>query len=75
MVSRSRTSGSHAVLVLVFVSHPKLSHGGGDQPREPASSPRARERDREAVQLRAAGLTFAAIGVQLGISDEAARKA
>lgn len=30
---------------------------------------RARERDCQAVELRAAGLTFAAIGAQLGVSD------
>jgi hypothetical protein len=36
---------------------------------------RARDRDRTALQLRATGLTFGAIGAQLGVSDEAARKA
>jgi hypothetical protein len=44
---------------------------GANRPRRV----RARERDRHAVELRAAGLTFAAIGLKLGVSDEAARKA
>jgi hypothetical protein len=44
---------------------------GANRPRRV----RARERDRHAIELRAAGLTFAAIGAQLGVSDEAARKA
>lgn len=49
----------------------EVSADGANRPRRL----RARERDRQAVELRAAGLTFAAIGVQLGVSDEAARKA
>ena len=49
----------------------EVGANGANRPRRL----RARERDRRAVELRAAGLTFAAIGVQLGVSDEAARKA
>jgi hypothetical protein len=44
---------------------------GANRPRRV----RARERDRRAVELRAAGLTFAAIGAELGVTGEAARQA
>lgn len=36
---------------------------------------RARLRDRRAIDLRASGLTFAAIGADLGVTGEAARQA
>jgi hypothetical protein len=36
---------------------------------------RARERDRQAVELRLQGLTFAAIGAELGVSWQAAQQA
>lgn len=57
------------------------THGGGHGGKRDANSPtapvrvRARERDLEALRLRARGLTFVEIGRQLGIAKQTAHDA
>ena len=52
----------------------ELALRGENQPNRPRRV-RARERDRHAIELRASGLTFSAIGAELGVTAEAARLA